>query len=331
MSGWYRLALAIYVALFHLSGAWPFAGQLAVYAFYTLSGYLITLVLTTRYKANVKAFAINRLLRIYPTYWFCLALSAALVALLGAQATEFMPRLYLPEGLALWQNLFVFGLLENDVRLLPPAWSLNIELVWYILMGLGLSRWRTVTLVWFIFSWALLFWSQPADWADVYFTFTYPGAAFATGALFCHLQKFIPSPGVAVSWTALTTATVFPALPYLLAQLGVSYTQIVSSLVWLHLSPFFTLAAIFGFSSLEQKFGRGFWSSLAGDMSYPVFLLHWPIAAFIGVELLESDDRNHVLALSAIALCMVVSALMAVTYERSIKKLRTRIRPKQDL
>ena len=60
-------------------------GQIAVFAFYTLSGYLITRVLNTRYGFNWRgtgAFALNRLLRLWPAYVALMALALIAVRFL---------------------------------------------------------------------------------------------------------------------------------------------------------------------------------------------------------------------------------------------------------
>jgi peptidoglycan/LPS O-acetylase OafA/YrhL len=77
-----RYVLAAMVAQTHL---WPqgadWTGQISVFAFYTLSGYLMTRVLHERYGFSIRgtaAFALNRVLRLWPAYLAIMTL--ALVA-----------------------------------------------------------------------------------------------------------------------------------------------------------------------------------------------------------------------------------------------------------
>ena len=326
MSGVYRLILAVYVLLFHLSGAFPFAGQLAVYSFYTLSGYLITLVLLTTYKNRLGAFAVNRTLRIYPTYWICLAASAFIVWFYGGVAQEFMPRLYLPTDLALIQNIFVFGLLENDVRLLPPAWSLNIELVWYILMGLGLSRWRWGVIIWFLISTVLVLSIMDQPWTEAYFSFVYPSIAFSTGALVYHFRQRLTPSSKGIALAGLTLGCIFPAVPQLATMLGTDQFMGLSSMAMLHLSPFVTTLAILGFRRLEADKERSKLSQITGDMSYPLFLMHWPLATIVSLTLLGSPDLSFKLALVTLVLCLAFSVVVVLTFEPLFKQVRRRIR-----
>jgi peptidoglycan/LPS O-acetylase OafA/YrhL len=53
---------------------YPLPGAVAVEAFYIVSGFLITLVLTEKYDGRLSLFSGNRFLRIFPIYWAVLAL-----------------------------------------------------------------------------------------------------------------------------------------------------------------------------------------------------------------------------------------------------------------
>jgi peptidoglycan/LPS O-acetylase OafA/YrhL len=68
----FHYILAVMVAQTHLwalGAAWT--GNIAVFAFYTLSGYLITRVLNERYGFTARGmatFLLNRVLRLWPAY-----------------------------------------------------------------------------------------------------------------------------------------------------------------------------------------------------------------------------------------------------------------------
>jgi peptidoglycan/LPS O-acetylase OafA/YrhL len=77
--GCFRFLLAASVVLSHFAfypGAFPhpLLGDVAVEAFYIISGFLITLVLHQKYRGSRFTFYTNRALRIYPIYWVSLLL-----------------------------------------------------------------------------------------------------------------------------------------------------------------------------------------------------------------------------------------------------------------
>jgi hypothetical protein len=85
-----RLLLALAVIQYH-SGAlggyvpgmifrWTDAGQLAVYGFFGISGYLIA---GSALKNSVPRFLWHRILRIFPAFWICLLLTAAVFGWIG--------------------------------------------------------------------------------------------------------------------------------------------------------------------------------------------------------------------------------------------------------
>src|SRR5678815_2707247 len=100
--GIYRTFLALLVVVTHLAGGFgTYAGPVAVFAFYTLSGYLITRVVQRTYSngiAGLGAFAINRFLRLYPSYWVVTLVSLAIVLAFPRLAMELNDALQLPRG-----------------------------------------------------------------------------------------------------------------------------------------------------------------------------------------------------------------------------------------
>lgn len=79
--GLLRFILAISVVLSHTGDLFGFTfvgGQLAVQAFYIISGFYMTLILNEKYigkNSSYKLFISNRLLRLYPIYWTVLILT----------------------------------------------------------------------------------------------------------------------------------------------------------------------------------------------------------------------------------------------------------------
>src|SRR5665213_1555968 len=90
----FRFSLALMVMATHLSAMTPpQTGRVAVEAFFCISGFLISMVATGRYADRPIAFAANRFLRIYPTYWLCLAVAFLIVTRFPA-STAIHPSLH---------------------------------------------------------------------------------------------------------------------------------------------------------------------------------------------------------------------------------------------
>src|SRR5690349_13740404 len=116
MFGFYRAFLAMTVVLLHLYGI-PRIGNYAVFAFFILSGFLMTMIMQDQYgytaKGRVK-FAVNRALRLYPIYFYSAVISLVLIFVLGEDfLTRYTRHIYLPTD-------FV-GIFSN-VTMIFPAW-----------------------------------------------------------------------------------------------------------------------------------------------------------------------------------------------------------------
>jgi peptidoglycan/LPS O-acetylase OafA/YrhL len=109
-------------------------------------------------------------------------------------------------------------------------------------------------------------------------------------------------------------------LPDLLGFAGTELYGIYRYIVALVCTPLIVLLHRFERTQPPTTLNR--W---AGEMSYPIFLLHWPLAAPIAYHLLKSSDKSGALfALSflAAAACGVAIVLWV---ERPLRTLRRRI------
>jgi len=144
--GTFRCLLAWLVVIGHTHN-YPFAidsGIIAVSVFFFISGYLMPLAFESNYKFSslylrVKNYALNRILRIYPIYWACLILVILKYAFGGN---------YFSSNIDVYiQNFLLFGLNQSKfwgqyLRFNNPAWSLDVELQYYILVPFLLIAWR---------------------------------------------------------------------------------------------------------------------------------------------------------------------------------------------
>lgn len=147
--GTLRYLLAVLVLLSHtgvnLSGHHP--GVMAVAVFYAISGYVMSALIQHHYSQAVAAprFYLDRLLRIYPQYGIY-ALVTALWYGLTQQSTAFLQ--HAPSLQDVLNNLFIVPLNyymvngADQFTLIPPAWSLGAELLFYLLAPWLWRYWR---------------------------------------------------------------------------------------------------------------------------------------------------------------------------------------------
>ena len=129
MFGTYRTLLALLVVVQHVGGI-PVVGAYAVFGFYVLSGYLMTLIMQESYGyslVGVKKYSLNRFLRIFPMYWIASLISLILIFVLGSNYTKsYHYVIYFPHDFSsVVNNLLLFFPFREEPRLVPPAWALT--------------------------------------------------------------------------------------------------------------------------------------------------------------------------------------------------------------
>ncbi|MGM1023535.1 MAG: acyltransferase family protein [Bacillota bacterium] len=126
-----------------------FAGPISVKLFFVISGYLITRSLLR--KSNIREFAVNRFLRIYPVFLTIHILIFAVGPFIGY---KWMTGIGVREYII---HFFSNALMLPGIFPLPiaqiVAWSLSYEMVFYVLVALAWSVYRS-TKIPTIFKWA---------------------------------------------------------------------------------------------------------------------------------------------------------------------------------
>ncbi|MEP3929140.1 acyltransferase family protein, partial [Rhodopirellula bahusiensis] len=201
MFGCYRTYLALMVFwghLLQLSGL----GQYAVFGFYALSGYLMTTIMSRSYgytRQGRTRYLINRFLRIYPVWWSSLTIAVIVLAIVGKErATMFHSSMYLPSDFTGWlQNIsLVFPSMKPidcSPRISPSIWALTVELFFYGLICLGISKTRRATWLWFLLSCGYVlytYWAE-LDFGSRYFPILAASLPFSIGSLIHHYPKFM--------------------------------------------------------------------------------------------------------------------------------------------
>ena len=324
MFGLYRTLLALLVVGHHLTGSTLPGGQYAVHGFFILSGYLMTLIMHESYGYTASgrlAFAGNRALRLYPS-WFVVVLLAALILSLFA-GPPFRASMDIPQSLSGWvQNLtLVFAdPMPNQVRprLSPATWALTIELFYYALICFGISRSRLSTWIWFALGAAyhLAIAILGARHGYAYFHILSGSLPFSIGALMFHYRFKLPAwPGwlVAIGGTLLV--------------MQLSRGSVFAPTFYANLIVNAAIVALLIHATGDRNRDR-----LVGDFSYHIYILHWPVALAVYTWMGYSgpDPAMPPLFLTVLA-CLLISLALTRLVDRPVERWRKRLRDSEKL
>lgn len=270
--GWFRLFLAMVVVLFHTS-KFVFFGFWAVFVFFILSGYWIAEMYREKYSAlerPIVAFELSRLMRIFPTFLACAILAACVIA---SGYGGLSPKL-VQDPVWLARSIVMLGSSSSIPRLIETQWSLDIEIQFYLFFPLMygtikyLSPARIVGCIAFLGLLSLLLgWSNSLL---VYLPF------FVVGVTISEL-KWSSSEWL-LQTSILIAATVFVGLLLnaesrnsiltsgRVEMLGHNMTRFIDVL--------FAILAI-PFVSVNVRIKDNKLGAHAGNLSYPLYLVHW--------------------------------------------------------
>jgi peptidoglycan/LPS O-acetylase OafA/YrhL len=348
MFGAYRTFLAVAVAVQHLLSV-PVVGSAAVHAFFILSGYLMTRIMNETYgysRLGVARFAVNRLLRIYPSYLVALLVALGILAIVEKSLAEkFSSNIYVPSSPAEWfANItlvhFRLNLFNLRPLVLPPSWALTIELLFYTVIGLGLGSSRKISLVWFcssVFATAWLIWwsgasSSYSGWSWIYFSIVSGSLPFSIGAMIFHYgPRSVQVPSLRAFTILLACGFAFLAS----CALFLIANRVVGS-VPLSLAAFYAnmavQACIVAALASVMVVGRvAQWDKEVGDYSYLIYLLHFPVAIAVSHYIFDGIGPGRSIVafgnfLLAMVVCVAIAFLVLKCLVRPLEEFRRRVR-----
>jgi peptidoglycan/LPS O-acetylase OafA/YrhL len=329
-----RYILAVIVAQTHLwplGSSWPAA--IAVFAFYTLSGYLMTRVLNERYGFSTRgtaAFLLNRVLRLWPAYFTILGLT--LVALWFLPLQNFFPLIRFPMTPAeIVGNIAVLGQVTFDfvqwIALAKPvvtSWSLSIEVFCYLLLAVYFAQ--TPTRLWVfaaigavamgLSTWHCAVSVDPSQYGPYCFQNRYGVLQagfipFAMGGLFYFHSR--PMSG----WINANLRALIVLL------VAAHATMLLGNALSTTVAPYLGIGVMFCLLSIWNGRSGNNAQDFFGRASYHLFIGHMPIAAVL-VTGLKLRQASVSVFLAAIVAALVLSALL-VPMERNINIIRQRI------
>jgi peptidoglycan/LPS O-acetylase OafA/YrhL len=320
-----RIFLALSVVVWHLWGhALPFTanGYNAVILFFIISGFYMSMVLNTKYLgAPVTKFYLARALRIYPFYLLILVLTVWFLYATGnplpAPATT---------GELLFStatNITIFGIpwLGNiDWLAIPPAWTLAIELQFYLAAPFIVTRRLWICLAIFLGLLAVRLSLLDQDFTS--WRYNVPRSDwcfFMLGAVAHRLGLFVTNDRTrkVLGWAA---AVILPIAVFLC---GLPVTKDLDRPeLWLFYL-IFTASIPFIFSiSMRSRVDR-----LMGDLSYPIYVAHWLVISFVGYfsgffyRYLSYDYYRE----GDIVFVVLAATILHFAFERPIEYFRQRL------
>src|SRR5215470_2103985 len=328
MFGTLRLALSFMVVISHLPGSDYFVhfGFYAVRGFFVISGFLMTAALHDVYHFDSKRFWANRLLRVLPPYYLVCLITLLVLIHVPAQAGAY---------LSSWTsesprfdavlNLLVLPLQypETQFRLVPPYWSIAVELQMYALLFIVAARneGSAIATLWIGFLYHLACFYGDLGFGARYFAAPSATLSFAAGALIYFWMKrgaLSVGPGTAALALALWLANTIAArlaLPDEYA-FGPGY----------YFATFLFVIVVAGLLKIEPTARARRIDQVLGDIAYPVFLVQW-LAGFIMSLIISShSSRGWMLTLASIPLILGMACALALFNERWVEPVRARLR-----
>ena len=339
--GMLRLVLAIAVVISHsgcLFGYCSIGRVAAVQSFFLISGFLMALILNEKYGPSRNwLFYSNRALRIYVPYfvvWTVTLLLGVGLAVVGRVWLPTLQTLYstapsfdpvtwayvvitniviIGQDLAYWLGYNDGGLYFTQhfsdstiqvwlFELLPQAWTVSLELTFYALAPFLVRRNIVVLLLVFAASFeAREFGMQYGLSYDPWFVRFFPFELylFVAGAIAYGVytfvrplieQRFVFSAAVALVAVGSTFIYSFPAVNQRF-----------------YLGMFLALPFLFTFNK-ESKIDRSL-----GDLSYPIYLIHWPVQGLL-----------YMLGLTGLTWrgpsCVIVSVALSYLFLRVVER-----------
>jgi peptidoglycan/LPS O-acetylase OafA/YrhL len=336
MFGIYRWLLAGAVVLCHLAPwEYRYVGYYSVFAFFTLSGYIVSYILNTAYFGlpyGAAKYGANRLLRIFPLYWCVLAISWLLLQAAPTLGLSVHGLYQLPQTEHDWLvNLFAIGGTDingqfNRHLINPSGWSLGVELIYW---GLIPIFWRWKNLVALFITLTLLFLAMSLidgrEMLAIRYESPLGGAVPFLLGMGIFWYKTQPYPAVP-SWLGRAAA----------AALLMLYVFASRWLADPYFEGFYAALALHGvlILYLSQQQPEAFAPALRrldkflGNLAYPIFLAHLPmaLALYIFWPTEWMSPLSWPFFLIGLAFSNIMAVMLHAGIEAPIDRLRKRLK-----
>ncbi|MBY6349112.1 acyltransferase family protein [Rhodococcoides corynebacterioides] len=326
-----RLLFATIVIVSH---SWPVAGvpgeptlgdmnygEISVAGFFAISGYLIT---GSRLSNSLVPYFRARVLRIFPGFWICLAVSAFIAAPITAAI----------RGMDSWNVASAFGYLYNNFTLViqqwgiaatlngmprtewnGPIWTLMYEFACYVLVALVLSvpffrnRWAVLSV--FVFFTGACAGNLTLHSSGFYINAKIEnmiefGAFFFAGAVVFMFRSQLPASPVLAFFAAVTSAAaIWLNLGNVVAPIAVAYLCIWTSARFPRL--------------LVERIGDG-----TIDISYGMYVYGWMVQQLVVVLGLNDAGIGVMICASVLGTVPIAVASWFLVEKQALRFKKTR-------
>ena len=311
--GTWRLLLALLVMMSHLwSGMIDGYAAYAVWGFFVLSGYLMTYVLMNKYgfqRDGLKAYAFNRFIRIMPSYYLAAMLGILTILTLGKNVdlTKLNPQFAMPHAQEWLNPISLLPVFTGSNLPVPVSGALSTEIGMYLMMPL-FARSRSAAWVGLVLG---LVTNCTVGFGVESFSQRYTLSetcvlAFAAGSLASHyriaLSKYSFPALALIAWIANGLVWIrWDAWPW---TYGLIFSVILS--VWVVVSL-----------DSDQTSAQ---DRMLGDLSYPVYLFHTAVAAWLIP--LFGYGRTFKFFAAAFLITIALSWLIVKFFDRPLSRLK---------
>jgi peptidoglycan/LPS O-acetylase OafA/YrhL len=333
--GQFRFLLAFLVLMYHSLEFFPL-GHYAVYVFFLLSGYWIFKMYEEKYRYYKNSYLVyirSRLMRLMFVYWLILAIAIGVFFIKSNLLNNHNWQGFSVTEVFL-KNIFVLGLNSSPIIFITTAWSLEVEIQFYLAVPLFVMLRKyiniKVQLVMSLLILAVLIYLIPVDSRTPNLFFSLP--FFLIGAWMYYSGKVFSQKTVNIFLGSIATILLINIfVPDLRAiflvktesRFGIDqYQDHINMLLALLTIPFLT-------RNITQKISDpndGTWSS----MSFVIYLVHWPIIKLYNTaNILQGDSHKLLNLILLYAASLSLSYLIAIKYDKYFEGIRRKWLKKQ--
>ena len=322
--GIYRLLLSFLVAYSHigpsLSGNIN-VGVSSVVSFFLLSGFVMTALINKYYLDSkiIYKFYIERIMRLFPQFLFYSILTYVFASLLNLRH-NWLQALPSP-GSAFLQMLMLPLNFHHSFpnMLLPQAWSLGLELIFYMVIPIIIYK-RAEFTVFFISIFVFLLAYFKIINNDLWAYRLLPGNIFIF-LLGSYIYRFNNRRGAILVAAVFSISLFFLFLTWTFPYLATEVNR--SMAVGLAVGG----AVVFLLKSKSAEVHNSKWMPSAGDISYGVFLNHNFVVGILAILNFTNNGGNNIsYIISVFFISTILSYVTFILIEGPISRKRRKMR-----